>query len=156
MAQPLSDARKLAVLAALDQVVKDADESVNKAASLLGLRQQTLHRALSLRAPGVMVADHVANYYGTTLDGLVRHFNKSEGPVRAGDMIGWRTAVDEARKRYPLKLDDWAWHRAADVVLPMAPDLATAEIAFELARFLATFCEVSHVGTASNARSVSR
>jgi hypothetical protein len=152
MAPRLTDERRKAVLSALEKVVEETGGSVNAAASRLKLKQQTLHRALKLRSVGELVADRTADYYGVTLDGLVRHFTQGDGPVRAGDIIGWRKAVEEAQRRYPVKLEMWAWHRAADIVLPMAPDLATAEFAFSLANVLAMHCEVTHVGTRVAAR----
>jgi hypothetical protein len=148
----LTDTRRAAVIAAIEKVVKEADGSENAAARLLGVKQQTLNRALKLRSVGELVADRTADYYGTTLDGLVRHFTQGEGPVRAGDIIGWRKAVEEAQRHYAIKLEPWAWHRAADIVLPMAPELASREFAFALASVLAMHCEVTHVGT----RAVSR
>jgi hypothetical protein len=142
----LTDARRKAVLLAIEKVVADCDGSENAAARQLGLKQQTLNRARKLSSVGELVADRVADHYGTTLDGLVRHFTSGEGPVRAGDIIGWRRAVDEAQRTIPLKLEAWAWQRAADIELPFAPDSATPQFAFDLAHVLARHCEVTHVG----------
>lgn len=151
MANRLNEQRQAAVLEAIDRVVEEAG-SVNQAAKLLGLKQQTLHRVMKMRTVGELVADHVALYYRTTLDGLVRHITQESGPVRAGDLIGWREAVDEARRTKTPKLEDWAWHRAADIELPMAPDAARPEFAYALAFILAQFCEMTHVSVKLNSR----
>ncbi len=152
MPHSLTAARRDAVLWAIDQVLKAQENNKSAAARELKVSQQALHRVLKERTVGELVADCTAAYYGTTLDGLVRLSKGSKGPVRAGDLIGWRKAVEEAQRSIPMKLEPWCWHRAADIELPLAPDIATAQFAFDLAHILARHVEVSQVSV----RSVSR
>jgi hypothetical protein len=144
MAPRLSSERSKAVLAAIKSLVAEVGGNKSAAARAIKIRQQSLDRAIKHQTVGEKIADLVADYYGTSVDGLVRRFSQKDAPVRVGDIAGWREAVRVAKEESPY-IDAWAWHRAADVVLPVGPDFATPQFAFELALLLKRYGEVSGV-----------
>lgn len=121
-------------------LVEKYGRSENQAAKQTGLSQQTLNKLLKHRQLGIEFADKLAAIYKTTVDGLVWWFLKGgEGAVRAGDLIGWQQAVEEAEGTWP----DYPYAAAAEVRLPIAPRIATKEFVGDLAGVLHRYAKGS-------------
>jgi hypothetical protein len=128
---PASDRVEACHRAAIELVKKHGTE--NKAAIATGLSQQTLNSLIKSRKLGIDFADKLAAEYETTVDGLVWRFLKGgENAVRAGDLLGWQKAVEEAEATWP----DYPYGAAAEVRLPVAPRVATKEFVGDLAGVL--------------------
>ncbi len=105
--------------------------SGNAAAKASGLRQQSISALLKHDQLGLDFADEIAKAYETTIDGLVWQFIKTgDGEVRAGNVPGWAKAVEEARSQW----GDSEYGLAAEVILPTAPRVATANFVYDLAQ----------------------
>jgi hypothetical protein len=123
--------------------LKEEHGSVNAAAKALGLSQQTLNSLVTQRKLGIEFADQLAALRGTTVDGLVWLLVKDgEGAVRAGDIPGWAKAVEDARGLFG-GADDLPFAAAAEVLLPIAPRLASPAFVKDLAQFLRTYAQQS-------------
>lgn len=134
------------------KLVADNGGTVNKAAKALGVSQQTLNSLVSKRKLGIEFADQLASLYETTVDGLVWRFLRGgEGAVRAKDITGWANAVAEAAGQWPEYAEFYG--AAAETVLPVAPRVATPELARDIARLLYDHARKSQVRlTAQRAR----
>lgn len=107
-----------------------------------GVSQQSAGEFLKSGNVGHKLADGVAEHLNTTVDGLIKLYAKEWRDVRAGDIPGWREAVEKARHELG-ELDEQFYRAAADVVLPMAPRTATPAFAHDLARVLHTHVRAS-------------
>ncbi len=118
--------------------------SVNAAAKAAGFSQQTLNGLVKDRKLGIDFADQLASHYETTVDGLVwRFLHGGEGAVRAANITGWGKAVEDAASRWP-EFGDF-YFAAAETVLPVAPSVATPELARDIARLLFDHARKSQV-----------
>ncbi len=105
------------------------------AARETGIKQQSFSGMVQHGKLGLAFAHALARAYDTTLDGLIRRFVGESGEqVRVGDLPGWARAVAEAKEQFGDT--GYSYELAAEVVLPIAPNRATAIFARDLARFL--------------------
>lgn len=106
------------------------------------LTQQTLSALVRDGKLGIDFADKIAAHYETTVDGLVWMFlHEGRIAVRAGDVPGWKRAVEEARAQW----GDSSYEVASYVVLPTAPKLASARFAYDLAQIFHMHVRTSSV-----------
>lgn len=113
--------------------LKKEHGSINAAAKATKLVQQTLNDLAKSRKLGIEFADQIASLYDTTVDGLVwLELKGGEGAVRAGDIPGWKKAVEDAEQRWP----EYSYAVAAEVRLPIAPSVVTVDFVRDLAQFL--------------------
>lgn len=145
MAQAVTNELKDATLAGLAEL-KDRGLTQDQVALMVGVSQQAISAANKGGSVGLKTARGVAKALETTLDGLIRRYDKgARKPVRAGDIIGWQKAVAAARNRWPEAAPEWAYQLAGAVEIPAAPDEATEQLAADLAQLLTRHCAASAV-----------
>lgn len=145
VAASVSDELKRAVQAGIDELVARHGSQM-AVQRRTGILQKTVSAAKK-GSIGIKTAQQVAVALETTLDGLVRRYRGEEvGGVYARDVIGWDRTVEEARRRGRGKrLPAWAWERAGDIRLPVAPSESSVDFALSCAELLADHVEVTAV-----------
>lgn len=151
MAQRMPPALRDAVIAAARAILDEhgTQSAAGDAAKKLGIKldQRTFSDVLG-KTPkiGVAVAQRFADYYKTSLDGLVRKFSGGEQkPVRLGDIPGWSDAVKMAKQKHTSFAEILPWDLAAMVEMPIVPDMATPDFAFEIASLMAKHSETTTI-----------
>jgi len=140
-----------AVTAGMREILEQykTQSAAGEAAQKKGIKldQRTFSDVLGKRPKiGIAVAERVAQFYGTTLEGLVRKYSDEKGkPVRVSDVPGWDEAVRAAKQRNPKLADVMPWELAGLVEMPVIPDSATPEFALDVANLLARYTETTAV-----------
>lgn len=123
----------------------------NPAARATGIKQQTISAILAGRV-GWDSLEAVAKVYGEEPAALVERYSpdrkrpsKRSVDIRVGDVPGWEVARREAEERWGSRIPRWAWRLAENVRLPARPVEMSRELAYELADFIARFCQASGV-----------
>lgn len=153
MARALTGPReKLAVRAATDQLV-DQYGSQSKAARASGLSQQRISAVLQGKI-GFDTLLALSRHFGheNVGDFVERFAPEPDGGKRGrrrvvivGNLPGWAEACAEARRHWGGGVPDWAWNAAGAVILPVRPQSVSPALAYELAHFLARFCQASGI-----------
>src|SRR6478609_3662199 len=154
MAQRMPPKLRDAVVAAAKAILEE--HGTQSAAAVVAqkrgikLDQRTFSDVLRAKPKiGIEVAQRFADYYETSLEGLIRKFllggEEEHKPVRVGDVPGWDNAVQAAKIKHASFATILPWDLAGEVELPVVPDAATTDFAFELASLLAKHTETTIV-----------
>jgi len=149
MGEKLSSERTKAVQLAIADIIAahakahDRPPTTVQLGEWFGVTQQKMSAYAKDGVVGTKLADGVADHLKTTIDGLVQRYLQKGEPVRAGDIQGWRQAVAEAKRGAGELADTLKWDEAAHVVLPVAPSVATAAFAYDLAHLLTKHAQAS-------------
>lgn len=119
------------------------DPSTELQGEWFGVTQQKMSDFKKNPTVGEKLADGVANYLGTTPDGLIRTYLQEEREVRANDLPGWKEAVRQARSEAGALGESFLWDAAGHVVLPVAPARATPALAHDIAYLLTKYARGS-------------
>lgn len=123
--------------------LKEEHGSINAAAKASGLPQQTLNSLFKYRKLGIEFADQIAAFRNTTVDGLVwLMLRGGKGAVRAGAISGWAKAVEQARSEFG-GADNLPFDVAAEILLPVAPRIATSPFVHDLAQIIRKYTQQS-------------
>lgn len=151
MAQRMPKYLRDAVIAGMREILDQCgtQTAAAEAAKEKGIKldQRTFSDVLGEKPKiGIAVAERVAQFFGTTLEGLVRKYSDEKGkPVRVSDVPGWDDAVKAAKLRNPKLAEVMPWELAGLIEMPVIPDGATPEFALDVATLLARYTEATAV-----------